>query len=176
MIVGRHIVFVCFFLLILFLLLLLLLFKRFFVTEFLETVADKAVKQPTHRMQIDKLKEAEQIQEGLGTGILFKSESRWASPICSVIKVIKIHIYCQGYKMLLMLWSQLVQHHGPCSKLSSDWADRKWQRMLCFLHQFEFNVMSFGMSTAPAIFQCLMDRVLAGLQWDTCLVYLDDVI
>ena len=41
---------------------------------------------------------------------------------------------------------------------------------------FEFNVMPFGLCNAPATFQRLMDCVLAGLHWQSCLVYLDDVL
>ena len=41
---------------------------------------------------------------------------------------------------------------------------------------FQFNVMPFGLCNALAIFQCLMDTVLAGLHWERCLVYLDDII
>ena len=41
---------------------------------------------------------------------------------------------------------------------------------------FKFKVLSFGLANAPALFQRLMDLILAGLTWEVCLVYLDDVI
>jgi len=41
---------------------------------------------------------------------------------------------------------------------------------------FRFKVLSFGLANAPALFQRLMDYVLAGLTWEICLVYLDDII
>ena len=41
---------------------------------------------------------------------------------------------------------------------------------------FEFNVMPFGSMNAPSTFQRLMDRVLGGLTWKQCLVYIDDVL
>jgi len=41
---------------------------------------------------------------------------------------------------------------------------------------FEFLKMPFGLTNAPATSQRCMDMVLAGLKWNSCLVYLDDII
>jgi hypothetical protein len=39
-----------------------------------------------------------------------------------------------------------------------------------------WNVMPFGLCNAPGTFERLMKEVLQGLQWASCLIYLDDVI
>jgi transposase InsO family protein len=41
---------------------------------------------------------------------------------------------------------------------------------------WRYTVMPFGLTCAPSVFQRLMDLVLAGLSYDICLVYLDDII
>ena len=41
---------------------------------------------------------------------------------------------------------------------------------------FRYKVLPFGCTTAPSVFQRLMDLVLCGLTFVTCLVYLDDII
>ena len=41
---------------------------------------------------------------------------------------------------------------------------------------FRYKVLPFGLTTAPSVFQRLMDLILCGLTYVTCLVYLDDII
>ena len=41
---------------------------------------------------------------------------------------------------------------------------------------FEFVRMPFGLCNAPATFQRLMQVVLAGLDWDICFNYIDDIL
>ena len=41
---------------------------------------------------------------------------------------------------------------------------------------YEWNVMSFGLTYAPATFQRLMEKVLSNLHWQICMVYLDDIL
>ena len=41
---------------------------------------------------------------------------------------------------------------------------------------YEFKVMPFGLCNVPAAFQRLMDLVLSGIQWSSCLVYIDDIV
>ena len=41
---------------------------------------------------------------------------------------------------------------------------------------FQLRVLPFGLCNAPATFERLMESVLAGLNFETCLLYLDDII
>ena len=41
---------------------------------------------------------------------------------------------------------------------------------------WQFKKMPFGLCSSPASFQRMMDIVLSGLKWKSCLIYLDDVV
>ena len=46
----------------------------------------------------------------------------------------------------------------------------------CNPTQWEYNYMPFGLVKAPRTFQRLMDKVIQGLEYETALCYIDDVI
>lgn len=41
---------------------------------------------------------------------------------------------------------------------------------------WQFRVLCFGLCGAPATFVRLVERVLRGLSWKICMVYLDDIV
>jgi hypothetical protein len=54
-------------------------------------------------------------------------------------------------------------------------SDRDKTAFVTRMGQYRFKVLPCGLSNAVSIFERLMDRVLTGLNWFTCLCYLDDV-
>ena len=57
-----------------------------------------------------------------------------------------------------------------------DPADREKTAFVTQGGLYEFKVMPLGLVNAPATFERLMERVLQGIPWSECLVYLDDIL
>ena len=57
-----------------------------------------------------------------------------------------------------------------------DAADREKTAFVTQGGLYKFRVMPFGLVNAPATFERLMERVLRGIAWSECLVYLDDIL
>ncbi|KAK3524880.1 hypothetical protein QTP86_011083 [Hemibagrus guttatus] len=165
----------------------------------IQTQPGPPVKQPPRRMASGKQQSAnEQIQQNLNAGLASPSNSSWASPIVMVQKKDQTYRLCVDYRVLnertIKDAYPLPQIQDTLDTLSTvkwfstlDLASGYWQVELTpgarqaatFCSRkglFEWNVMPFGLCNAPAMFQRLMDRVLAGMQWEICLVYLDDII
>ena len=54
--------------------------------------------------------------------------------------------------------------------------DREKTAFTCQSGLYQFKVLPFGLTNAPSSFERLMEKILNGLQFDICLIYLDDVI
>ena len=126
------------------------------------------------------------------------SDSPWASSVVLVKKKDGSKRFCVDYRRLNNL---TVKNAYPIPRLDdsldalggSRWfstldlasgywqveLDEEAQKKSAFVVRgglYRWRVMPFGLCGAPSTFERLMERVLAGLQWETLLVYLDDVI
>ena len=131
-------------------------------------------------------------------GIVQPSVSPWASPIVLVPKKDGTYRFCVDFRRLnavtkkdvypLPRIDDILDTLGESRFFSSlDLASGYWQVELdhesrqksaftTYCGLFEFVRMPFSLCNAPATFQRLMQRVLAGLEWRTCFVYLDDIL
>ena len=142
-------------------------------------------------------KEEECVTEMLTGGQIEPSNSPWSSPVVLVTKKYGGTQFCVDYRRLKDV---TVKDAYPVPRIDTldilagkqwfstlDLASGYWQVSLSqearvktafATHSglFQFRVMPFGLCNAPATFKRLMDRVLQGLRWSRCLVYLDDII
>ena len=73
-------------------------------------------------------------------------------------------------------WFSVMDLASGYWQVAMDPADAHKTTFTTFEGTYHFQVMPFGCCNAPATFSRLMEMVLAGLHWKTCLVYLDDII
>ena len=140
-----------------------------------------------------------QVQQMLSSGVIHPSNSSWASPVVMVKKKDRSLLFCVDFRQLNAATLKdshpipriddlLDALHGAHWFSTFDLKSGYWQvpiqerdkEKTAFCTSsgqlFEFNQVPFGLCNAPATFSKLMDRVLAGLHWETCLFYLDNMI
>ena len=148
---------------------------------------------PTLQTEADR-----QIKDMLDRGIIEPSKSPWASPIVLVTKKDGTRRFCTDYRMLNEV---TVKDSYPIPRIEEwleslagakwfstlDLASGYWQVELgeaakeksAFVVRgglYQWTVMPFGLCNAPATFERLMENIKRGLQWESLLIYLDDII
>lgn len=140
----------------------------------------------------------EQVSDMLTRNVIRPSTSPWASPVVLVTKKDGSIRFCVDYRRLNKItrkdvyplpriddaldclqgaefFSSLDLRSGYWQVPMAD-ADRSKTAFVTPDGLYEFNVMPFGLCNAPATFERMMDNVLRGLKWKTCLCYLDDIV
>ena len=135
------------------------------------------------RMSPQKMKKEEAcVTEMLTSGQIEASDSPWSSPVVLVTKKDGGTRFCVDYidDTLDMLagkqWFSTLDLASGYWQVSLSRDARAKTAFATHSGLFQFRVMPFGLCNAPATFERLMDRVLQGLRWNRCLVYLDDII
>ena len=146
-----------------------------------------------------RAQEQSQVKEMLRDGVIRSSISPWASPVVMVKKKDGSMRFCVDFwkvndatikdaHPLPRIDDTLESLHGAKFFSTLDLKSGYWQVPIreqdkektafrtCSGQLYEFNQLPFGVCNAPATFSRLMDRALAGLAWNICLYYLDDII
>ena len=159
----------------------------------------KPIKQHARRLGPEKEKEVErQVSDLRRRGLIEPGTGAWSSPVVLVRKRDQSYRFCVDYRALNSVTSgdayplprideSLDALAGSSLFSTLDLLSGYWQIPLdadaseksAFVTRsglWQWKVMPFGMTSAPATFERLMETVLRGLQWKSLLLYLDDVI
>lgn len=165
----------------------------------IDTGEARPIRQVPRRLPLAKREEAERIiKEMERDGVIEPSNSPWISPVVLVKKKDGTSRFCVDYRLLnnvtkkdsypLPRIDDTLDTLDGCEIFSTlDLKSGYWQVGVSPKDRektafsigtglWQFTVMPFGLCNAPATFERLMESVLRGLSWETCLVYLDDII
>ncbi|KAK8781854.1 hypothetical protein V5799_016805 [Amblyomma americanum] len=138
------------------------------------------------------------VKEMLTDDIIQPSKSPWSSPVGLVKKKDGTLRFCVDYRKLSAITKNDVyplpriddsldrlrraKYFSSIDLKTGYWqieVDERDREKTAFITPdslYEFKVLPFGLSSAPATSQRMMDTALAGLKWKTCVVYLYDVV
>ena len=170
-----------------------------FLPHRINTGTHSPIKQPLRRYPYAYSTEIEKsVQELLAAKVIEPTASPWSSNVLLVKKKDGSLRFCLDYRKLNQatikdsyplprIQSCLESLGGSTYFSTMDLRSGYYQTMLdprdsektAFITrsgQYKFTRLSMGLTNAPSQFQRLMDLTMAGLVWDACLVFLDDVI
>lgn len=158
------------------------------------------IKQRPYRLPLAKREAAEkEIETMASRGIIEPSSSAWCSPVVMVKKTDESIRFCCDFRKLNSITLNDCQPLPRIDDTLDALSGNKWFSTLdmrsgywqCDLEEsdrektafaipgsglWQFKVLCFGLSGAPATFERLVERIFSGLTWKICLVYLDDII
>ena len=169
------------------------------VQHTIDTGGSHPIKQSPRRLpQVQRDIADKEVEKMLEKGFIEPSDSPWASPIVLVTKKDGSTRFCIDYRRLndvtrkdsfpLPRIDETIESLTGAQWFSTlDLASGYWQVSVSANDRaktafatrkglFQWKVMPFGLANAPATFSRLMEMVLRGLNWERCLVYLDDII
>ena len=143
-------------------------------------------------------KTIEIIQQMMEQDVIEPCTSEWASPVVFAPKKDGSTRFCVDYRRLnavtkpdvyplprmddcldslgdAMIFTTLDANSGYWQLPVAE-EDRDKTTFTTFAGTFRYKRMPFGLRNAPATFQRALDIILSGVRWQTCLIYLDDVI
>src|SRR5260221_5359717 len=165
----------------------------------IDTNGHRPFRQPLRRHPQTQLAMIDEyVNKMLKQGIIEPSTGPWASNVVLVRRKDGNFRFCIDYRQLNRLtyqdvyplprieacldtldgarWFTTLDLRSGYWQVSQDPRDADKTAFITRRGSFRFKVLSFGLTNAPSVFQRLMDLVLAGLGWDICLVYIDDII
>ena len=169
------------------------------VTHTINTGDSPPIKQPPRRQAMHTQKVIkDEVQKMLDKGVIEPSYSPWASPVVIVKKKDGTYRFCVDYRKLNHVthkdahpiprlqdclenlqgakWFSTLDLHSGYWQVEMDQHDREKTAFATTGGLYQFTVMSFGLTNAPATFQRLMELVLTGMTQEQLQVYLDDVL
>ena len=159
----------------------------------------RPIRQPARRLGPEREAEVErQVRDLHDRGLIEPANGGWSSPVVLVKKKDNTWRFCVDYRKLNSVTRQDAfplpridesldalagsRFFSTLDLLSGYWQvplSEDAQEKAAFVTRsglWKWKVMPFGLTSAPATFQRLMEQVLRGLHWKTLLLYLDDVI
>src|SRR3989442_2994259 len=165
----------------------------------IETAMSAPIRQALRRQPIVHLEEIDrQLTELERLGIIEPRASPWASNLVVVTKKdgsLRMCVDYRGLNNLTRKDSYPLPRITDCLdalgkakyfstfdlrsgyfQIAMEGSDRDKTSFITRRGSYRFTAMPFGLCNAPATFQRLMDVVTIGLNYEICLVYLDDII
>ena len=165
----------------------------------INTGSAKPIKQRLRRLPHYAVDEVDrQVDDMLKRGIIEHSNSPWAAGVVLVRKKDNTLRFCVDYRDFNAVtlkdayplpkidetldtlsgasWFSTLDLRCGYWQVGLEEKDKAKTAFITRKGLYNFRVLPFGLCNAPATFERLMETVLAGLQWDICLIYIDDII